>query len=57
MSKNFRSNLIHWLAKVNSLAKRSRKNISANKKPNEVEAKEAKSFSEDMMAECLIKLF
>lgn len=56
MSKNFRSNLIHWLAKVNSLARRARKTC-AQKRPGEPEGREPKSLNEEVTAECLIKLF
>lgn len=57
MSKHFRSNLTHWLAKVNSLTRRSRKTSNANKKLNEVEPKEPKYLNEEMMTDFLIKLF
>ena len=56
MSKNFRSNLVHWLAKVNSLARRARKSTSV-KRPGEGEGRESKSLNEEATAECLIKLF
>lgn len=56
MSKNFRSNLIHWLAKVNSLARRGRKSC-VPKRLGEGEGREPKSLNEEVTAECLIKLF
>lgn len=56
MSKNFRGNLVHWLAKVNSLARRGRRGTSA-KRVSEGGEREPKSLNEEATAECLIKLF